>query len=113
LAQLQVAIQPKHVALATLFRSMLRFEEAELVTRTIDHHGTTNWELSVGRGRTFHLTDRQTDELTPLEPEIAQPLHDLLARVEQQLACRGYSHLQLNIAFHGSCPKSAPQLQVA
>ena len=113
LAQLQTAIQPSHVALATLFRSMLRLEEAELVKRTIDHHGTTNWELSVGRSRTFHLTDRQTGEIAPLEADIAQPLHDLLSRVEQTLAQRGYRHLQLNVAFHGCRPKSATALQVA
>jgi Fe2+ or Zn2+ uptake regulation protein len=113
LAQLQTAIQPRRVALATLFRSMLRLEEAELVTRTIDHHGTTNWELSVGRGRTFHLTDRQTGEIARLDADIAQPLHDLLARVEQTLARRGYRHLQLNIAFHGGRPKSATGRRVA
>ncbi len=113
LAQLQSAIHPQHVALATLFRSMLRLEEAELVTRTIDHHGTTNWELNVGRARSFHVTDRRTGEIASLEPAITQPLQALLARIEQHLAQRGYTHLQLTIAFHGSVPKSAPSLQVA
>lgn len=113
LAQLQTAIQPQRVALATLFRSMLRLEDAELVTRTIDHHGTTNWELNVGRIRAFHLTDRQTGEITALDPDIAQPLHDLVARIEQLLVQRGYSHLQLNIAFNGSIQKIAVLRQVA
>lgn len=113
LAQLQTAIHPQHVALATLFRSMLRLEEAELVTRTIDHHGTTNWELNVGRARTFHCTDRHTGEITALEPAVTQSLQDLLTRIEQSLEQRGYTHLQLAITFHGSLPKSAPSLQVA
>lgn len=101
LAQLQDAITPQRVALATLFRSMLRMEEAELVTRTIDLHGTTNWELNVGRRHAFHLTQRHTGEITPIDEDIAQPLHDLLARIEERLHRRGYSHLQLNVAFRG------------
>lgn len=113
LAQLQTAIHPQHVALATLFRSMLRLEDAELVTRTIDHHGTANWELNVGRARSFHVTDRHTGEVASLEPEITQSLQALLTRIEQSLAQRGYTHLQLAITFHGSLPKSAPSLQVA
>lgn len=101
LAQLQDAITPQRVALATLFRSMLRMEEAELVTRTIDLHGTTNWELNVGRRHAFHLTQRHTGEITPLDEDLAQPLHDLLARIEESLHRRGYRHLQLNVAFRG------------
>ena len=104
LAQLQHAIRPQRVALATLFRSMLRMEEVELVTRTIDLHGTTNWELNVGRRHAFHLTHRATGEITPLDPLIAQPLHDLLARIQQRLLDRGYRHVQLNVAFRGALP---------
>lgn len=120
LAQLQHAVRPQRVALATLFRSMLRMEEVDLVTRTIDLHGTTNWELNVGRRHAFHLMHRATGAITPLDPLIAQPLHDLLARIADHLHDRGYRHLRLNVAFRGAlrddgqpATSVAPQRHVA
>lgn len=120
LAQLQHAVRPQRVALATLFRSMLRMEAVDLVTRTIDLHGTTNWELNVGRRHAFHLMDRPTGAITPLDPLIAQPLHDLLARIAERLRDRGYRHLRLNVAFRGAlrdggqpATSVAPQRHVA
>lgn len=120
LAQLQHAVRPQRVALATLFRSMLRMEQVDLVTRTIDLHGTTNWELNVGRRHAFHLMHRATGAITPLDPLIAQPLHDLLARIADHLHDRGYRHLRLNVAFRGAlrddgqpATSVAPQRHVA
>lgn len=102
LTQLQHSLRPERVALATLFRSMLRLEAVELVTRTIDLHGTTNWELNVGRRRAFHLTHPASGTIIPLDPLVTQPLHDLLARIGKRLRERGYRHLQLSVAFRGA-----------
>lgn len=107
LAQLQAAI-PHRVALATLFRSMLRLEEIELVTRTIDLHGTANWELNVGRPRAFHLARRDTGQDELLDSVTAEPLRQLLSRLEQTLRARGYTHVQLSVTFRGA--NHAPHL---
>jgi Fe2+ or Zn2+ uptake regulation protein len=109
LTQLQVAIRPQRVALATLFRSMHRMEEVELVTRTIDLHGTALWSLNLGRPRAFHLTRRDTGEIDALDQETARPLAYLLAQIEQRLRQRGYTRLQLSVAFRGSNPLATAQ----
>lgn len=121
LSQLQVAIRPQRVPLATLFRSMLRLEEIELVTRTIDLHGTANWALNLGRPRAFQLTRRDTGQIDALDAETARPLAYLLAQIEQRLRQRGYTRLQLSVAFRGigaapraeALPTPAPQRHAA
>lgn len=107
LAQLQAVIRPQRVALATLFRSMLRLEDIELVTRTIDLHGTANWQLNVGRPREFRISPRDTGSSVTLDWQTAQPLRELLDRIEQRLRERGYTHLQLSVAFRGTDHPSA------
>ena len=102
LAQLQALMGPKPVALATVFRSMLRLEEIEMVTRTIDLHGTANWELNLGRRREFRLTVRDTDDVVPVDHDIARPLAVLIDKIEKQLRQRGYTHVQLDVAFRAA-----------
>ncbi len=102
LSQLQVAIRPQRVPLATLFRSMLRLEEIELVTRTIDLNGTANWALNVGRPRSFQIARRDTGTVDTIDAETARPLAYLLAQIEQRLRQRGYTHLQLSVAFRAT-----------
>lgn len=122
LTQLQQALRPHRVALATLFRSMLKMEEVELVTRTIDFRGATNWELNIGRSHSFYLTDCDQDKIAPLDPVITQPLRELLSPIQTSLRAQGYRQLQLNVAFRGTAPSepgrptqlpAAPQCPVA
>jgi Fe2+ or Zn2+ uptake regulation protein len=101
LSQLQVTIRPQRVPLATLFRSMLRLEEIELVTRTIDLNGTANWQLNLGRPRAFQITRRDNGQVDTLDAETSRPLAYLLGQLEQRLRQRGYTHLQLSVAFRG------------
>lgn len=107
LSQLQEVILPQRVAVATLFRSMLRLEEVELVTRTLDLNGTANWALNLGRPRAFQLTRRDSGQVDSIDAETARPLAYLLAQIEQRLRQRGYSRLQLSVAFRGVNPHSA------
>lgn len=107
LAEIQARLLPDYLALATLFRSMLRMEDVELVTRSIDLHGTTTWELNVNRPRTFPVVERSTGATSLLDDDLAAPLNEIIAEIEQALHGRGYRGLQLHVTFHG---KPAPAL---
>jgi Fe2+ or Zn2+ uptake regulation protein len=111
LTRLQALIGEPPVALATLFRSMLRLEEIEMVTRSIDLRGTTNWRLNTGRTREFHLTLRNTGETISLDQELSAELARLLEQVEHRLRHRGYTQVQLTVALQGTRPgRSAPTI---
>ncbi len=105
LSRLQILIGEPAVALATLFRSMLRLEEIEMVTRSIDLRGTTNWRLNMGQPREFQLTLRNTGETIPLDQEVGAELARLLEQVERRLRSRGYTQVQLTVALQGVRPR--------
>jgi Fe2+ or Zn2+ uptake regulation protein len=112
LAQLQAAVRPQPVPLATLFRSMLRMEKFGLVRRTYDPRGTALWELLTGRPRSFPLNLRDAHETSVLDDELSAPLREVLALVEARLADRGYRDVRLNVAFRAVRP-ALRQLSVA
>lgn len=107
LTHLNAMIGPPRIALATLFRSMLRLEEIELVTRMIDRRGTANWELNTGSARKFAITEPATGQIAALDPATCSSLRRLLARLEVNLRDRGYTHVQLTVAFQGAPPALA------
>jgi hypothetical protein len=109
LAQLQSAIRPQRVPLATLFRSMLRMEEVGLVQRSFDLRGTTHWQLNLGQPRRFVLEQSDTHASELLDEELSAPVRELLAGIEKLLVARGYRDLNLNVAFRALHPTAQQQ----
>lgn len=87
---------------------MISLEKIQVASRTLDASGNTLWRLNLGRPRTFYLTDKSTGEARTLDPEATEALGDLVARIEQTLLERGYTDLQLGVAFQARPPADGP-----
>lgn len=95
-------------SLVTIFRNMISLEKIHVASRTLDASGNMLWRLNLGQPHTFYITDKSTGEARPLDPEATAALGDLMARIEEKLLARGYTDLQLGVAFQALPPAGGP-----
>lgn len=108
LQDLHLRLGRSHFSLVTIFRNMISLEKIHAATRTHDASGNILWTLNLGQARTFYITDKATGEARPIDPEATAALGELMARIEEKLVARGYTDLELGIAFNGRQPASGP-----
>ncbi|MBS0632876.1 MAG: hypothetical protein JSS11_13250 [Verrucomicrobia bacterium] len=108
LNDLHLRLGRAHFSLVTIFRNMISLEKIHVASRTLDASGNILWSLNLGQPRTFFITDRSTGEARPLDAEATAALGELVARIEQRLLARGYTELQLGVAFKARPPAAGP-----
>lgn len=92
--------------LVTVYRCLAAFEELGLVRRCFFHNGTSLYQLNLTDTPTYHVVDKATNEVVPLDPELALELQEALHRIQDKLADRGFTQVSHMVEFFGRPARS-------
>ena len=87
--------------LVTVYRCLAAFEELGLVRRCFFLNGTSLYQLSLNDAPAYHVVDKAENTVTPLDEDLAEELQQILRRIEEKLAARGFTQVSHMIEFFG------------